>query len=103
MEWRGRGASAVVALSLAIFASSIAVAQECDPDVCANPWATKLRSFAALKPAKVYCGAGRVVWGRAKSRAYHTTASPKFGRAKPGAYACEASVRRLGGYRAGSR
>lgn len=103
MSLRGRGLSAVAAMSLAIFASSMAAAQECDPDVCANPWSNKLRTFAALKPAKVHCGVDRVVWVRAKTRAYHTAASPKFGRAKPGAYACEANVRRLGGYRAGSR
>jgi hypothetical protein len=84
-------ASAVAAGALLL--GSVVAAQDCDPDVCANPWST---NGATLKQAKAHCGENPVVWKLAKQRVYHTAASPKFGRAKPGVFMCESAAKRLG-------
>jgi hypothetical protein len=55
-----------------------------------------LTNGATLKQAKAHCGANPVVWKLARQRVYHTAASPKFGRAKPGVFMCESAAKRLG-------
>ncbi|WP_315836121.1 hypothetical protein [Bradyrhizobium prioriisuperbiae] len=79
-------------------------AQECDPDVCANPWANQAL-IIRLPPqarAEPLCLFEPVVWVNTKSHAYHVAGSRSYGHGRYGVYMCEAEAKSAG-YRAGSR
>jgi hypothetical protein len=55
--------------------------------------------FASEAEAKMSCPFDTVVWVNLRSRVYHTSASPSYGKTKRGAYMCEKDTA-AAGYRA---
>ncbi|EJL21065.1 hypothetical protein PMI01_05319 [Caulobacter sp. AP07] len=91
---RSFGFIAPAVLAGILVLGSEAVAQECDPDVCANPndyrhlvGAAAPRTFTTLKAAKVLCPSEPIVWRTRDGRVYGAKAKA-YGKIKPGYYMC---------------
>jgi hypothetical protein len=94
--------SAVIGIPLAL-APMTAFAQECDPDVCANPWNNLgLDRLPPPAQAEPLCVFEPVVWVNTKSRVYRVAGSRGYGHTRYGRYMCETEAKSAG-YRAGSR
>ena len=56
----------------------------------------KADEFSTEAAAKAHCGSGAVVWANLSSHVYHFAGSRDYGKAKRGAYMCEASATKDG-------
>lgn len=84
-------------------ATTPAPAQECDPDVCANPWdVLGLYRLPPQAQAEPLCLFEPVVWVNTRFRVYHVAGSRGYGHGRRGVYMCEAEAR-FAGYRPASR
>ena len=98
-------AAATVVSAFLALAPVPSFAQECDPDVCANPWANQALIIARLPPqarAEPLCLFEPVVWVNMRSHVYHVVGSRSYGHGRYGVYMCESEAKSAG-YRAGSR
>jgi len=93
---RSISASAIgIGMALAV---TPAAAQQCDPDVCANPWAPP--QLGGL--TEPFCLFDAVVWANPASRVYYSAGARRYGRTRHGGYMCEADAA-AAGYRASRR
>ena len=57
---------------------------------------------AAAGMTKPDCGSDNVVWVNTKTKVYHMSTDPMYGKTKKGAYMCEAAAKAAGDHLAGS-
>ncbi len=80
-----------------MLATTPASAQECDPDVCANPWdALGLYRLSPQAQAEPLCPFEPVVWVNTRSHVYHVEGSRGYGHGRTGAYMCESEAKATG-------